>query len=225
MTAARAEAERQTAALAASQTVLREQKEAADKAADQHRRQMEQHLAKLREAEAERDRLKAESGTLAGKLQVRFDEITKLTRLLQAAEPASGAKAKELAEIRQIQKRQTAEHRSQVEALQKKLADEAAKAKREVEAARRAAFKQLGQAVISLLGYSPETPMSKDELRRLTATIKNIGLLDSRWYLQRYKDVADFGMDPAVHYLLFGVTEGRQPRDAFRTLHKEGEAV
>ena len=163
----------------------------------------------VREAETARDKLKTESEKLAGKLQARFDEIAKLTRLLQSAESSSVTNAKELAETQEVQKRLSAE----AEALRKQLAEEAAKAKQQAEAVQRAVFSQLGQTVISLLGYSPEQPMTKSNLRRLVAKIKDIGLVDSRWYLQRYKDVADFGMDPAVHYLLFGAREGRQPSD------------
>ena len=105
-----------------------------------------------------------------------------------------------------MQKRRSAE----AEARRKQLADEAAQAK----AARKVAFKQLGQAVMSLLGYSPEQLMSKDDLRLLVARIRRTGLIDSEWYLGRYNDVANFGMDPVVHYLLYGASEGREPSDA-----------
>ena len=196
-------------------TALREQKDAANKAAEQHKRQAEQQGTTLREAETARDKLKTESEKLASKLQARFDEIAKLTSLLQAAESASAAKTKELAETREVQKRLSAE----AEALRKQLAEEAAKAKKQTEAAQRAVLRQLGQTVISLLGYSPEQPMTKGELRRLVARINDVGLVDSRWYLQRYKDVADFGMDPSVHYLLFGAREGREPSDPSKAVH------
>ena len=36
-------------------------------------------------------------------------------------------------------------------------------------------------------------------------------LFDARWYLSRYPDVAANGADPALHYVLFGATERRDP--------------
>src|SRR5262249_11330348 len=41
--------------------------------------------------------------------------------------------------------------------------------------------------------------------------IKRSGLFDRDWYLARYPDVANSGMDPARHYLQYGASEGRTP--------------
>jgi chromosome segregation ATPase len=228
--AARADAERQKAALAASEKILRGQKVETERAAQQYKRQIEENTAKVREAGAEREKVKAECEKLSEKLQERFEEIAKLTELLQAVEIDSAAKVKELADARQSQRGQSADvetlrrqlaetqelHKrrsAEADARKKQLADEAAQAK----TARKAAFKQLGQAVMSLLGYSPEQPMSKEDLRLLVTRIRRTGLIDSEWYLGRYNDVANFGMDPVVHYLLFGASEGREPNDAAKS--------
>ena len=47
--------------------------------------------------------------------------------------------------------------------------------------------------------------------------IRRSGLFDPRWYLERYPDVAQSGMDPIGHFLDFGVGEGRDPGPDFNT--------
>ena len=47
--------------------------------------------------------------------------------------------------------------------------------------------------------------------------IRRSGLLDESWYLKRYADVADSGMDPMLHYLLHGGLELRDPSPDFNT--------
>ena len=43
-------------------------------------------------------------------------------------------------------------------------------------------------------------------------------LFDTRWYLERYPDVAANGMNPLDHYLRHGAQEGRDPGPDFSTL-------
>ncbi len=47
------------------------------------------------------------------------------------------------------------------------------------------------------------------------AAIRQSGLFDATWYLDRYPDVE--GMDPVLHYVRHGVAEGRNPRPDFDT--------
>jgi uncharacterized protein YukE len=49
------------------------------------------------------------------------------------------------------------------------------------------------------------------------SVIENSGLFDKTWYLQHYPDVAKSGMNPAEHYLLFGMAEMRNPGPGFNT--------
>lgn len=42
-------------------------------------------------------------------------------------------------------------------------------------------------------------------------------LVDPVWYLKTHKDVAEFGMDPILHYCLHGSKEGRDPGPFFQT--------
>ncbi len=41
------------------------------------------------------------------------------------------------------------------------------------------------------------------------------GLFDSAWYSQRYPDVLASGNDPALHYVMYGAAEGRDPGPRF----------
>ncbi|QOW24166.1 hypothetical protein INQ43_10705 [Lysobacter sp. H23M47] len=49
------------------------------------------------------------------------------------------------------------------------------------------------------------------------ATIRDSGLFDRQWYLDRYPDVVKSGMDPVEHYLRYGAEESRNPSAAFDT--------
>jgi hypothetical protein len=58
-------------------------------------------------------------------------------------------------------------------------------------------------------GWRSFMPPSWRRRRQLDA-LRNRGLFDSDRYLQRYPDVAEAQMDPLLHYVLHGMTEGRQ---------------
>ena len=53
--------------------------------------------------------------------------------------------------------------------------------------------------------------LKKLEMRRMAAVLKESGLVDGEWYRKAYDDVGSSGADPYVHYLQFGVREGRLP--------------
>jgi len=56
--------------------------------------------------------------------------------------------------------------------------------------------------------------------RRLDRAAMVIGgstLFDADWYLSRYPDVAESGLDPLRHYVEFGWREGRDPSLFFST--------
>ena len=53
---------------------------------------------------------------------------------------------------------------------------------------------------------------------RATRAIARSGLLDSKWYLRNYPDVAASGIDPICHYIIHGAREGRDPSPSFSTL-------
>ena len=89
-TLAREEAERQMAAFAASQKALREQKEAADKAA-------EQQGAKLREAETARDKLKTEFAEVRSQLDAAWADAESQKQAAAAAREEAERQAGALA--------------------------------------------------------------------------------------------------------------------------------
>src|SRR5450631_2868134 len=45
--------------------------------------------------------------------------------------------------------------------------------------------------------------------------IRAAGLFDDKFYLKTYPDVAAAGIDPLLHYLLHGASEGRWPNPSF----------
>ena len=60
--------------------------------------------------------------------------------------------------------------------------------------------------------------MSMRARRREVAAIEAAAEFDAAWYLERHPDVAGAGVSPAVHYLLHGAWEGRDPGPGFDTL-------
>lgn len=55
------------------------------------------------------------------------------------------------------------------------------------------------------------------ELDRAVSLLETSSLFDPEWYLARYPDVAESGVEPARHYLEFGWREGRNPSAEFST--------
>lgn len=53
------------------------------------------------------------------------------------------------------------------------------------------------------------------KIRREASLIRNSGLFDGAWYLLQNPDVAAAGIDPLVHYLHAGASEGRSPHPSF----------
>lgn len=49
--------------------------------------------------------------------------------------------------------------------------------------------------------------------------LRGCGLFEAGWYLAQNPDVQDSGADPALHYLLHGAAEGRDPGPGFSTAH------
>ena len=58
----------------------------------------------------------------------------------------------------------------------------------------------------------------KERLRADARRIAECPLFDATWYLAFHSDVADNHFDPAMHYLLYGASEGRDPGPRFSTM-------
>ena len=78
----------------------------------------------------------------------------------------------------------------------------------------------------AMLSAQPDTLFSRLRLclaplvstsARQAYDIRRSGLFDTGWYLERYPDVAESGIDPVVHYVRFGAKEGRDPAPWFST--------
>lgn len=66
------------------------------------------------------------------------------------------------------------------------------------------------KAVRSLSGTLRRVAVARDVVE-----VRDSGLFDTAYYLQRYPDVRKSGMDPIVHYVLYGALEGRRPNAHF----------
>jgi GT2 family glycosyltransferase/glycosyltransferase involved in cell wall biosynthesis len=55
----------------------------------------------------------------------------------------------------------------------------------------------------------------RSELRSHLKVLRKSGLFDAEWYLKTYPDVARAGVDPLLHYLVQGASEGRNPNEFF----------
>lgn len=68
-----------------------------------------------------------------------------------------------------------------------------------------------------LSGEAKRKERAKQELAARIQLLRESGLFNEDWYLQRYTDVAKAGIDPLKHYLGHGAAEGRDPSPDFDT--------
>jgi len=162
--------------------------------------------------------LEADKAALGANVQQRFRELAKLTHMLEAARMAQqhAAPAAEPTEPRpEVAENERlvaelARKEEQVRSLLQKLAVNAAsQADRPL---RSSSFRLFGAA-------GPHARLEKKErkLRKQAQLIRESGLFDEVWYLARYPDVKQSGMDPAAHFLHYGAAEMRDPSAFFDT--------
>lgn len=65
------------------------------------------------------------------------------------------------------------------------------------------------------LVHSPSR--QRKRLIEQAGALENSSLFDAGWYIERYPDVASVPTSPAVHYLMYGASEGRDPSEHFST--------
>ncbi|MDH3195066.1 MAG: hypothetical protein OEL78_01990 [Hyphomicrobiales bacterium] len=86
----------------------------------------------------------------------------------------------------------------------------------EADRMRQVAITELGRIITSLLDTECWPLLPKwARLKRQAKLLKRSGLFDAQWYLEQNKDVAEAKVDPAHHYIQYGVREGRKPKSAF----------
>ncbi|MDI6026613.1 class I SAM-dependent methyltransferase [Corticibacterium sp. UT-5YL-CI-8] len=140
--------------------------------------------SELREA---KEKATTENGRLEGKLKERFEEIATLTRMISDNQSESRRNAARL----EAQARQSAAKLKHLQIV---------------------AAKEMGNAVSSLLdGGQWRFMPGKMRLKRQLELVRKSGLFDADWYLGHYEDVAQAGIDPLLHYVVFGAKEGREP--------------
>jgi|GEM_PF-6235125 len=59
----------------------------------------------------------------------------------------------------------------------------------------------------------------RTSVKKLVKLLNQSDLFDSEWYANNYSDVKASTMEPAMHYLLYGAFEGRNPSNSFNTLN------
>jgi hypothetical protein len=208
------------------------------------KRERDEALAAERKAAEARAGFEAARKEMAARLERQDAELAELRRELGAARAAAekaraesaAAMGKAEADARDAQAAQAA-HAAELEkargeraALEGRIRarfDEIAamtrmmaESERDAEASRAAAdrmrrdaAKEMGRAVKAML-EGPRLVPGRFRLRRQAEMLKRSGLFDARWYLENYPDVAENGGDPALHYLLYGAEEGREPNGA-----------
>ena len=111
--------------------------------------------------------------------------------------------------------------RNRVEALQRVDA-EVTTLRQVVERVNKVAGEELGRIVKALLPATKGTLLKqKLPVGEQAKLLVDRGVVDPEWYLKRNPDVADAGMEAAVHYVLHGADEGRQPGPAVERAAKE----
>jgi len=70
-----------------------------------------------------------------------------------------------------------------------------------------------GRAAVGALITPPDTMrLDQERLNRAAQALAASDAFDAEWYLETNGDVAESGVDPALHFLEFGFAEGRGPR-------------
>jgi hypothetical protein len=104
--------------------------------------------------------------------------------------------------------------RDRIEALQLAGA-EVAMLRQVIQRVNRVVGEEVGRIVKALLPKKKGGLINRDmPLGEQAELLVATGVVDPEWYLERYPDVAAAGMEAAVHYVLHGAEEGRQPGPA-----------
>ncbi|MBY5935553.1 hypothetical protein KUV51_21270 [Tateyamaria omphalii] len=171
-------------------------------------------IARLRAShEAEMGALKAQLAQATAHTETRHSELAQLTNLLMQTETQT---RQAQAERDAAQKTLTAmqEVAEETEKRLTEAADAAAKATMDV-ATLRAGQADLAAVFALLQPYRHVRFWRRNsgQLRRQMDAVRRSGLFDADWYLHSNPDVAETGMDPLTHFILYGLAEGRAPRE------------
>ena len=65
------------------------------------------------------------------------------------------------------------------------------------------------------ISYKVKDKSKASEIIKGYKAIRKNKLFDDKFYLEKYPKVASSGMDPLLHYIFFGYSEGKKPNDTF----------
>jgi chromosome segregation ATPase len=146
-------------------------------------------------------------------LDARFAEIAKLTGMLTALEAQLSA-----------QKERFDAAGADAESTRERLSAQLASARQQlagqhdcVQALKQTASWRFTAPLRMVANAFRKSARLSPELQKDLKVLASSGLFDERWYLQRYDDVKQTGMNALEHYLRFGAAEGRDPGPRFST--------
>jgi hypothetical protein len=199
----------------------------------------EQSVARFRsEKQEEADRLSAELQRLQSdhsqlsvelqRLQSDHSELSVELQRLQSDHSQTSVElehAKEEASVLRTQLKQRTEHaehvaarfaqmRAQLHATENELEAQLKQAS-QLEAELRAVVRSTSRRITPPIRWAQERWRGLRS-RRDAILVARSGLFDKQWYLDRNPDVARSGLDPLIHFVLYGGQEGRDPGEGFR---------
>ena len=200
-----AHAEEAQAALAAREQTLRAEQDSLEAAladfGDQQRQtesalrqrahEAEQTALELRVAQAALEQSARRVADLEGALNKRDEHIVELTGKHASALEELAARFEEIGALT----RHFAEREDMLDTQRQRLAH------------------RLSMAIGNILDNRDRRAVFLQRLRqrRQATLLQDLGLFDAAWYAEFYKDVAEAGMDPALHFVRHGCAEGRAP--------------
>jgi hypothetical protein len=166
-------------------------------------------------ARAETERLEAQSIVARQAATAGLEAHKREIALLQKELEARKAEALEQRAEKGLETRKAEAEKQALEQQLKERFDEIAALTRLFRKAR-AEGDGLRRAVAALLDPGGKKTgamglVRKANLRKKAVLLQRAGFFDSNWYLGRYKDVADAGVNPLHHYIEYGAREGREP--------------
>lgn len=169
-------------------------------------------VSKAKEAES----LWAAKTTAEAVVQTRFVEIAKLTSMLAEVEKQVDIeRALNKASRKEMEAANRATKAAQQEADAAQL--EAKSLREKLSGLKQSASWKL-TAPIRIVGRKFRRQASvKGRTEDEAKVLLESGIFDSNWYLKRYPDVKQSGVDPILHYLRFGAAEKRDPGPKFST--------
>lgn len=146
------------------------------------------------------DETSGDSKALQEELADRFEEVAKLTGFYLAERDRAD----------RLQRLLDAALKERSKAV-KELADQRGVATIRVNTIRNSVSRTIGIIVARQLGYAEDQRPSRADLPRLAEQLMLMGFFDRDWYLKRHPDVSNARMDAAIHYVGWGMFEGREP--------------